>query len=150
MKQDTTIITQDFLKKYKNKQPKWGFNGLGYIVYKRTYSRVKEDGTLEEWYETVARCINGAQKIGAKYSIKEAERLFDLIFNLKCSFAGRGLWQLGTSTVDRFGGNSLLNCWFTAIKKPEDFCFIFENLILFAKKYYFFGTNLYTNPELKK
>ena len=130
MKQDTTIITSDFLKKYKNKQPKWGFNGLGYIVYKRTYSRVKEDGTLEEWYETVARCINGAQKIGAEYTKKEAERLFDLVFNLKCNFAGRGLWQLGTSTVDRFGGNSLLNCWFTAIKKPDDFCFIFENLML--------------------
>ena len=129
-KDTTTIISNDFVSKYKNKQPKWGFNGLGYIVYKRTYSRLKENGLLEEWPETIARCINGAQKIGAKYTKKEAERLFDLVFNLKCNFAGRGLWQLGTSTVDRFGGNSLLNCWFTAIKKPEDFCFIFENLML--------------------
>jgi len=124
------ILSADFLKKYKNKQPKWGFNGLGYIVYKRTYSRVKDDGLLEEWPETIARCINGAQEIGAGYTKKEAEKLFDLVFNLKCNFAGRGLWQLGTSTVDRFGGNSLLNCWFTAIKKPDDFCFIFENLML--------------------
>jgi ribonucleoside-triphosphate reductase (thioredoxin) len=127
---NTAILSPDFVQKYKNKQPKWGFNGLGYIVYKRTYSRPKEDGTLEEWYETIERCINGAQKIGAGYTKKEAEKLFDLVFNLKCNFAGRGLWQLGTSTVDRFGGNSLLNCWFTAIKKPEDFCFIFENLML--------------------
>ena len=127
---NTAILSPDFVQKYKNKQPKWGFNGLGYIVYKRTYSRPKEDGTLEEWYETIERCINGAQKIGAEYTKKEAEKLFDLVFNLKCNFAGRGLWQLGTSTVDRFGGNSLLNCWFTAIKKPEDFCFIFENLML--------------------
>jgi ribonucleoside-triphosphate reductase len=124
------ILTTDFLKKYKNKQPKWGYNGLGYIVYKRTYSRVKKNGLVEEWPETIARCINGAQKIGAGYTKKEAERLFDLVFHLKCNFAGRGLWQLGTSTVDRFGGNSLLNCWFTAIKKPDDFCFIFENLML--------------------
>ena len=80
MKQNTAIITEDFLKKYKNKQPKWGFNGLGYIVYKRTYSRGKEVGTLEEWYETIARCINGAQKIGAGYTKKEAEKLFDLVF----------------------------------------------------------------------
>ena len=129
-KVDAEILSADFLKKYKNKQPKWGFNGLGYIVYKRTYSRVKEDGLLEEWPETIARCINGAQKIGASYTKREAEKLFDLVFNLKCNFAGRGLWQLGTSTVDRFGGNSLLNCWFTAIKKPDDFCFIFENLML--------------------
>ena len=124
------ILSADFLKKYKNKQPKWGFNGLGYIVYKRTYSRVKDDGLLEEWPETIARCINGAQEIGAGYTKKEAEKLFDLVFNLKCNFAGRGLWQLGTSTVDRFGGNSLLNCWFTAIKKPDDFCFIFDNLMV--------------------
>jgi|TARA_R110000824_G_scaffold339122_1_gene525651 ribonucleotide reductase alpha subunit len=129
-KDNTIILSPDFVQKYKNKQPKWGFNGLGYIVYKRTYSRPKEDGTLEEWFETIERCINGAQKIGAGYTKREAEKLFDLVFNLKCNFAGRGLWQLGTSTVDRFGGNSLLNCWFTAIKKPEDFCFIFENLML--------------------
>ena len=79
---DTKIITDDFLKKYKNKQPKWGFNGLGYIVYKRTYARVKDDGVLEEWPETIARCINGAQEIGAGYTKKEAEKLFDLVFNL--------------------------------------------------------------------
>ena len=130
MSEIKNIISDDFLNKYLNKQPNWGFNGLGYIVYKRTYARIKENGQLEDWPETIARCINGAQKIGAGYTKKEAEKLFDLVFNLKCNFAGRGLWQLGTSTVDRFGGNSLLNCWFTAIRKPEDFCFIFENLML--------------------
>lgn len=124
------ILSKDFLEKYKNKQPKWGFNGLGYIVYKRTYSRSKENGETEEWWETIERCINGAQKIGAQYTKDEAERLFDLIFNLKCSYPGRMLWQLGTSTVDRFGGNSLLNCWFCSVQKFEDFCFIFENLML--------------------
>lgn len=124
------IITSEFLKKYINKQPNWGFNGLGYVVYKRTYSRLKEDGTYEEWPETIARCINGAQKIGANYTKEEAERLFDYIFNLKCNFAGRMLWQLGTSGVDKFGGNALLNCWFVQMNSPEKFCFLFENLML--------------------
>lgn len=124
------ILEADFLKKYLNIQPKWGFNGLGYIIYKRTYSRLKNNGQNEEWLETVARCVNGAQKIGAQYSKKEAERLFDLIFNLKCSFGGRMLWQLGTSTVDRFGLASLLNCWFSAMREPDDFCFVFEHLML--------------------
>jgi hypothetical protein len=64
---DLNILSDSFLNKYKNKQPNWGFNGLGYIVYKRTYARLKEDGNTEEWWETVARCINGAQKIGAQY-----------------------------------------------------------------------------------
>jgi len=126
----TEIITKEFLDKYKKIQPKWGFNELGYVVYKRTYSRIKQDGTSEEWYETVARCINGAQKIGAAYTKKEAETLYDLVFNLKCNFAGRMLWQLGTSTVDRFGANSLLNCWYVSMKEPKAFTFLFENLML--------------------
>ena len=125
-----TILSENFLSQYKNKQPNWGFNGLGYIVYKRTYARVKEDGTTEEWNETVERCINGAQKIGAQYTPEEAERIYDYVFNLKCNFAGRMLWQLGTSTVDRFGANSLLNCWATAMREPKAFLFLFENLML--------------------
>jgi len=124
------ILSSDFLQKYVGKQPDWGFSNLGYIVYKRTYSRKIDENTTEEWWQTVARCVNGAQKLGAKYTPDEAQRLYDLVFNLKCNFAGRMLWQLGTSTVDRFGANSLLNCWYTAIRKPEDFCFIFENLML--------------------
>jgi ribonucleoside-triphosphate reductase len=124
------ILSKEFVNSYKSKQPNWGFNGLGYIVYKRTYARLKEDGNTEEWHETVERCINGAQKIGADYTQEEAERLFDLVFNLKCNFAGRMLWQLGTSTVDRFGANSLLNCWFASMKEPKAFLFLFENLML--------------------
>jgi ribonucleotide reductase alpha subunit len=127
---NTEIISEKFASKYTNKQPNWGFNGLGYIVYKRTYARVKEDGKTEEWHETIRRCINGAQKIGANYSQEEAEQLFDLIFNLKCNFAGRMLWQLGTPTVDRFGANSLLNCWNVSMNSIKSFLFLFENLML--------------------
>jgi ribonucleotide reductase alpha subunit len=124
------IISDEYAATYKNEQPNWGFNGLGYIVFKRTYARLKENGETEEWHETVQRCINGAQKIGADYTTNEAERLFDLIFNLKCNFAGRMLWQLGAPTVDRFGANSLLNCWFTQMNHPKSFKFLFENLML--------------------
>jgi ribonucleotide reductase alpha subunit len=126
----TEIISEKFANKYANKKPNWGFNGLGYIVYKRTYARLKEDGKTEEWHETIRRCINGAQKIGANYSQEEAEQLFNLIFNLKCNFAGRMLWQLGTPTIDRFGANSLLNCWNVSINSVKSFLFLFENLML--------------------
>ena len=126
----TEIISEKFANKYSNKQPNWGFNGLGYIVYKRTYSRLKNNGKTEEWHETIRRCINGAQKIGANYTQEEAEQLFDLIFNLKCNYAGRMLWQLGTPTVDRFGANSLLNCWNVSMNSIRSFLFLFENLML--------------------
>ncbi len=124
------MLSKEFLKKYENKVPPFGYNGLGYIVYRRTYSRQKPDNTYEEWQETITRCINGAQLVGADYTKEEAERLFDYMFNLKCSFAGRMLWMLGTEHIKRWGGNALLNCWFTTITEYEDFCFIFENLML--------------------
>lgn len=127
---ENKIISDEFVSKYKNKKVNWGFNGLGYIVYKRTYSRQRQDNNFEEWEETIQRCINGAQKIGADYTKEESERLFDYIFNLKCNFAGRSLWQLGTPHIERFGGNSLINCFYFSITKLEDFCSIFENLMM--------------------
>ena len=33
-------LTDTFLKKYKRKRPPFGFNGLGELVYMRTYSRI--------------------------------------------------------------------------------------------------------------
>lgn len=105
-------FSKEFLSKYKNKQVPWGFGNLSYITYKRTYARkISGDEIKEEWWETIKRGIEGAQEIGAKYTVSEAERLYDLMFNLKGSFAGRPLWQLGTDIVRKFGGNSLLNCF---------------------------------------
>ena len=127
----SNLLSDEFLYKYKDKQPNWGFNGLGYVVYKRTYARpIEGEDRTEEWWETVARCVKGAQKIGAKYTQQEAETLYDHIFNLHCNFAGRALWQLGTKTVDKLGGNSLINCFFTNIKSYKDFLFLFDNSML--------------------
>lgn len=124
------LLSEKFLKPYATAPVEWGFNGLGYIVYKRTYARLKADGTSEEWWETLARCVEGAQKLGAGYTTAEGECLYDHLFKLHCCLAGRMLWQLGTETVDKIGAASLLNCWFVAITKPSDFCFLFDNLML--------------------
>jgi hypothetical protein len=43
----TEIISEKFANKYLSKQPNWGFNGLGYIVYKRTYSLFKKNRRAE-------------------------------------------------------------------------------------------------------
>lgn len=144
------LLPESFLDKYKDTQPPWGFNGVGYVVYKRTYARRITEGLTEEWWQTIARCINGAQKIGAQYTKTEAQVLFDLVFNLKCSFGGRMLWQLGTSTVDRFGLASLLNCYYIGMTELEDFCFLFEHLMLgggvgFSVK----RENIYQLPKVK-
>lgn len=124
------FIEDDFVKGYLGKRSPWGFNGMGEIVFLRTYSRKKVDGTTELWPETIQRVINGAIAIGVPYTQSEAEQLFDHMFNLRCSMSGRALWQLGTPMVDKFGGASLNNCYFTNIEKIEDFEFLFEYLML--------------------
>lgn len=125
------ILSDDFINSYADKTPNWGFNGLGEIVYRRTYSRdIEHLGRKEFWHETIARCINGAQDIGAGYTQKEAERLFDYIFNLKGIFAGRCLWQLGTPLVEKMSGVSLVNCWYTNISSVEDFKFLMDHLMV--------------------
>lgn len=126
------ILSKEFVDSYRDKKVPWGFGALSYITYKRTYAREMPDGKLEEWVDTLERCINGAQEIGAQYTKEEAERLFDYMFNLKGVFAGRYLWQLGTDTVKRLGGVSLNNCYFTTIRSLEDFCFIMDVLMLGA------------------
>ena len=132
----TYYIDDDFIKKYEDKTAPWGFNGLGYIVYKRTYARPIFDGDsdtilrTEEWHETVQRVVNGAQDIGTRLTEDEAVRLYDYLFNLKGNVAGRMLWQLGTPNNVRLGGDSLVNCWFVDIQKPTDFSWAVERLML--------------------
>jgi hypothetical protein len=52
------------------------------------------------------------------------------MFNLRCSFSGRGLWQLGTPLVQKLNGASLNNCYFINIETVEDFEFLFDHLML--------------------
>ena len=52
-------LSQNFLDKFKRKKAPFGFNGLGELVYNRTYSRLKADGKNEQWFETVTRVVEG-------------------------------------------------------------------------------------------
>lgn len=125
------MLSQSFVDSYKTKQAPWGFGGLGEIVYLRTYSRhIEELGRNETWPETIQRVINGAIEIGTPYTDKEAEALFDHMFNLRCSMSGRALWQLGTPLVKQFNAASLNNCYFVNIESIEDFEFLFDHLML--------------------
>ena len=41
-------LSEKFINKYKRKKPPFGFNGLGELVYMRTYSRIKDDGKMKD------------------------------------------------------------------------------------------------------
>ena len=127
-------LPNDFVEKYKTAESPFGFvdaggNSLGEITFVRTYSRVKEDGTKERWYEVVRRVIEGmysVQKNHAKENRlpwndykaqKSAQEAFDRMFTLKWTPPGRGMWTFGTPlTMEKRNSAALQNCAMVSTK----------------------------------
>lgn len=96
---------------------------IGYLTYKRTYSRrlneADNNSPTEEFENTVDRVVDSSNsQLMVGFNEEERERLRHYLLSLKCSVAGRFLWQMGTSTVDKLGLSSLQNCAFTSIDQP--------------------------------
>lgn len=112
----------------------WG--PIGYITYKRTYSRKLRDwddsSPTEEFEQTVDRVVSGAVKqIKVPFTEMEQKRFKEIMLSLKGIVAGRFLWQLGTKTVDKLGLASLQNCAFTIVDHPiRPFTWAFDMLML--------------------
>lgn len=123
---ETKQNKKDFLSLYINKEPKWG--PIGREVYERTYSRSKEDGTKENWSETVNRVIDGNTSLVSKKYIErdEIEKLKKLMFDFKFLPAGRHIWVSGVK-----GRQYLFNChvagWGENI--AEHYIFTFNELM---------------------
>jgi len=104
---------------------------LGLLVFLRTYSRPKRNGTQEQFNECVDRVIKATDtQLRCAFTEEEKSRLRHYILALKGTVAGRFLWQLGTPTVDKLGLASLQNCWMVAVDNMEAFCFAFDKLML--------------------
>lgn len=126
-------LSDSFIEKYKNIRPNWGFGGLGEFVYMRTYSRLKDDGKNESWYETVRRVVEGVYTIQKQHiddynlgwnqakAQKSAQEMYERIFNFKMLPPGRSLWALGTNIVMERGlTEALYNCSFLSTKNIAD------------------------------
>lgn len=44
-----------FVQEYENRPSPFAFNGLGEVVFLRTYSRKIDDNSREQWFQTVER-----------------------------------------------------------------------------------------------
>lgn len=102
-----TLLSDDFLADYKHKPDPFPYE-LGKFVYYRTYSRpLPQEGRRERWWETVARVVDfnvglqikAMQRQGLAVTPqvlekleKEAEEIYDLMYNLKLFPSGRSLW----------------------------------------------------------
>lgn len=62
-------LSAAFLEPFKTKPPPFGFNGLGELVYRRTYARFKDEKyqATEEWWETVERVVTGCYNMQKRW-----------------------------------------------------------------------------------
>jgi len=120
-------LKEEFVEQYKDRKPEFGFNGLGEVVYLRSYSLRGEDGVKEQWWQTVKRVTEGVYSIQKDHveknhlgwddnqAHKSAEEFFDRLFTLKWTPPGRGLFAMGTPLVhSKQGAAALNNCGFVS------------------------------------
>ena len=141
-------LSENFIEKFKRKKGPFGFNGLGELVYMRTYSRIKEDGKNERWWETVQRVVEGTYSMqknhieshqlgwNAWQAQASAQDMYERIFTMKFLPPGRGLWAMGTAiTEEKKLYAALNNCAFVSTKTIKDdyskpFCFLMDASML--------------------
>ena len=141
-------LTDTFINKYKRRKAPFGFNGLGELVYMRTYSRIKENGKNERWWETVQRVVEGTYTMQMNHieshqlgwnpwqAQRSAQDMYERIFTMKFLPPGRGLWAMGTPiTEDKGLYAALNNCAFVSTKTLKEdyakpFCFLMDASML--------------------
>jgi len=141
-------LSENFINKYKRKRPPFGFNGLGELVYMRTYSRIKKNGKNERWWETIQRVVEGTYSMQKNWidshqlgwnpwqAQASAQEMYDRMFNMKFLPPGRGLWAMGTSITEERGLYAALNnCAFVSTGTIKDdyskpFCFLMDASML--------------------
>jgi adenosylcobalamin-dependent ribonucleoside-triphosphate reductase len=126
-------LSDSFMNNYKRKRAPFGFNGLGELVYMRTYSRLKQDGKNEMWWETVQRVVEGTFNMQKRHidshslgwnpwkAQHSAQEMYDRIFTMKFLPPGRGLWAMGTPLTEERGLFAALNnCAFVSTENIKD------------------------------
>ncbi len=112
-------------KRLNEGTPKFGFNGLGEVVFRRTYSRDNES-----WNDVVKRVIEGVMSIRKEHFVRNslewndshwqefAKEMAMSLFNMEWMPPGRGLWMMGTDFMYARGSTSLNNC--SAVDTKDD------------------------------
>jgi len=122
-------LSGEFVEQYAQRKPNFGYNGLGELVYMRTYSRLKESSEQERWYETVRRVVEGTYTMQKRWitehhlgwseqkAQRSAQEMYELMWSFKWLPPGRGLWVMGSSlTLERGLFAALNNCGFVSTK----------------------------------
>lgn len=127
-------LSDDFVNSYNNRKVEWGLLDAGgtsfsEIVFLRTYSRLKDDGTKETWQDVCRRVVEGTYSIQKDWvkqhhlkwndhkAARSAQEMFDRMFHFKWTPPGRGQATMGTPMVNGENGfsTSLQNCGAVAL-----------------------------------
>ncbi len=110
-------LTADTIAELKAMTPEFGYNGLGELVFRRTYSRDNE-----EWGDVVIRVVEGCMSIRKEHFFRSSLEWDDAewssfardmaisLFRMEWLPPGRGLWMMGTDFVYERGAMALYNC----------------------------------------
>lgn len=128
-KENRFELTEDNCKKVREVKYSFGFDGFGETVYYRSFSRKKDDGSSENWHDTVIRVVNGnisnrkdhflrsGMNWQEKYWQKYATKMAIAIVNMWFLPPGRGLWASGTDFMYTRGAAALNNCGFVSTEE---------------------------------
>lgn len=142
-------LSRSFVKTFESVKPPFGFNGLGELVYQRTYSRKDiTTGKKERWIDTIERVVNGCYSMQKRWitennlgwsdevAQESAQEMFTRMYHMKFLPPGRGLWCMGTSVTEERGLYAALNnCAFVSTKDMDKspctpFLFLFDYSML--------------------
>ena len=126
-------INKEFVDSYRKKKNPFK-NALAEATFYRTYSRIKEDGTKEDWVDCLERVVNGVytfQKIHCNQlklhwdnskAQRSCQKMFDKMFNMKFLPPGRGLFMMAPDgfVMETDDSTPLYNCAFVSTKEIKD------------------------------
>lgn len=139
------FLNERVSKRLRKMKANFGYDGFGAIVFYRTYSRLKPDGSNESWGDVVIRVINGCMSIRKDWYVRNfinwdedhwqamAERMAFSMFRMEWIPPGRGLWAMGTEFVYERGSMALNNCAFIKLKSKSlgaDYDWMMDALML--------------------
>lgn len=126
-------MTQILPKKWVDEQRvvPINWNMLGECTFWRTYSRNLWDiGRKETFIDVIERVVNGTFNVLKIHAHQHnrgwnqnraddaAKEMFTLMREFKWSPPGRGLFSMGTASVEKNGGAVLNNCAFVSSQDP--------------------------------
>ncbi len=128
-------LSDDFVAQYENIRPDWGLdigagNSLAELTFLTKYSRLKPDGSKEQWFQVCQRVVEGMYSILKDQcksnqtpwndfkGQKSAQEAYDRMFTFKWTPPGRGMWMMGTALVNEENNAApLYNCAFVSTEK---------------------------------